>query len=221
MGGKGFYLLVAAVVVAGGFLLFRARASNEVEDLAPVSLAGGEVAADMSTGSTYGPDDRPVVIMEFADYLCPHCRQFNSLSGKLLRQNHAGSGGSVQWISFDFPLWPESWAPAIAAQCAKRQGKYWEMHDLLFARVDSWREDGNPNRKFVDYARDLGLDAGAFKSCVDGQETLAEVRATRAYGESIGITGTPTIFFNGQQVTQGMDYGSLEERIQAFTASGE
>ncbi|MDP2470119.1 MAG: thioredoxin domain-containing protein [Candidatus Palauibacterales bacterium] len=220
--GKGFFILIAIVVAVGGYLLVRAGGSPEAPELAPVALSGGDVAADMSSGTALGPEDAPAVIMEFADFLCPHCRQFNALSGKLLRQNY-GSSGDMRWISFDFPLWPESWAPAIAAQCAKRQGKYWEMKDLLYARVDSWRRESNPNRKFVDYARDLGMDADAFKSCVDGQETLAAVQASKAYGESLGISSTPTIYFNGEPYTlTGPDYGygGLEERIKA-AAAGE
>jgi protein-disulfide isomerase len=223
-GGKGFYILIAAVVVVGGLLLMNARkGADEVPDLAPVALAGGDFAADVSSGTALGADDSPAVIMEFSDFLCPHCRRFNGLSGKLLRQNYAGSG-SLKWISFDFPLWPESWTPAIAARCAKRQGKYWEMRDLLFARVDSWSEESSPNRKFIDYARDLGLDAGAFKSCVDNRETLAEVQASKAYGESLGINSTPTIYFNGEpHALTGTDYGygSLEEQIKVAATEGE
>ena len=219
-GGKGFYILVAAVVAVGGFLLMTAGGPDEVPDLAPVALAGGAIAADMSSGTAMGAEDAPAVIMEFSDFLCPHCRQFNGLSGKLLRQNYADTG-PLKWISFDFPLWPESWAPAIAVQCAKRQGKYWEMKDLLFARVDGWSQEGNPNRKFIEYSRDLGLDADAFKACVDGQETVGEVQASKAYGESLGISSTPTVYFNGEHVTRGMDYGNLEERIQAAAAGGE
>lgn len=222
-GGKGFYILIGAVIVAGGFLLMNARrGADEAPDLAPVAVAGGDVAADVSAGSSIGADDAPAVVMEFSDYLCPHCRRFNAMSGKLLRQNYAGTG-SLKWISFDFPLWPESWAPAMAAQCAKRQGKYYEMKDLLFARVDSWGQDGNPNGKFVDYARDLGLDAGAFESCVDNQETLAEVQATRAYGESLGVRSTPTIIFNGEPFAlAGADYGYgvIEEQIKLVSAGG-
>jgi protein-disulfide isomerase len=222
-GGKGFFILIAAVVAVGGFLLMNARGSDEAPTLAPVALAGGDVSADMSSGTVIGAEDAPAVIMEFSDFLCPHCRTFNGLSGKLLRQNYANTG-SMKWISFDFPLWPESWAPAIAAQCAKRQGKYFEMKDLLFARVDSWSQDGNPNRKFVDYARDLGLDAGAFKSCVDGQETLSQVQASKAYGESLGISSTPSIFFNGEPfrlVGGDYGYGSIEEQIKAAAAGSE
>lgn len=220
-GGKGFYILIAVVVVAGGLLLMNARkGADEVPNLAPVALAGGSVAADMTSGTAIGADDAPAVIMEFSDYLCPHCRTFNGMSGKLLRQNYANTG-SMKWVSFDFPLRPESWAPAIAAQCAKRQGKYYEMKDLLFARVDSWARESNPNRKFVDYARDLGLDAGAFKDCVDGQETVAEVQASKAYGESLGVSGTPAVYFNGEFVAQGRDYAGLEERIKVAAAGGE
>lgn len=220
-GGKGFYLLVAVVVAVGGFMVLNAGGGDDLGDLSPAAIPVSDMSADASAGTSIGTDEAPAVIMEFSDYLCPHCRQFNSLSGKLLRQNHAASGGDLRWVSFDFPLWPESWAPAIAAQCAKRQGKYWEMKDLLFARVDSWRTESNPNRKFIDYATDLGLDSGSFKACVDGQETLADVQATRAYGESLGVNSTPTLFFNGARVTQGMDYASLEERIQTVGADGD
>lgn len=222
-GGKGFLILIVIIVAAGGYFLLNARSGDEAPDLAPVAYTGGDVVADASSGTALGADDAPAVIMEFSDFLCPHCRTFNGLSGKLLRQNYANSG-SVKWISFDFPLWPESWAPAIAAQCAKRQGKYYEMKDLLFARVDSWAGENNPNRKFVDYARDLGLDADAFKSCVDDQETLPAVQASRAYGESLGISSTPTIYFNGEPFRltgQDYGYGVLEERIKAAAAGGE
>lgn len=221
-GGKGFYILIAAVVVVGGFLLYNAGGSDEVPDLAPIALASGDAAADMSAGTALGADNAPTVIWEFSDFLCGYCRTFNALSGKLLRQNYANSG-SLKWISFDFPLRPESWAPAIAAKCANRQGKYYEMKDLLLARVESWGRGGNPNRKFVDYARDLGLDADAFKSCVDGQETVAEVQATRAFGESLGIDGTPSIFVNGQRFSIPGDYGygALEELIKASATGGE
>ncbi len=215
---KLFFLLIAGVVAVGAYLLVAARGSDEAPDLAPIPL-GTVASADASSGTSYGSDDAPVTIMDFSDYLCPSCRAFNSMSAKLLRQNLAGEGGSVRWVSYDFPLWTESWAPAMAAQCAKRQGRYWEMHDMLYARVDSWKTERNPNGKFIDYAKDLGLDADAFKQCVNGQETLAEVQAMRAYGESLGISGTPSVFFNGEPVTDGLDYGSMEGRIQAAVAA--
>lgn len=214
---KLFFLLIAGVVAVGAYFLVAARGSDEAPTLAPIPLST-VASADASAGTPYGAEDAPVTIMDFSDYLCPHCRTFNAMSAKLLRQNHAGAGGSMRWVSYDFPLWPESWAPAMAAQCAKLQDKYWEMHDMLFARVDSWKTERNPNGKFIDYAKDLGLDAGAFKQCVDGQETLAAVQAVKAYGESLGISGTPAVFFNGEPVTSGLDYGSLEGRIEAAAA---
>ena len=218
-GGKGFLLVILVVVAAGGFFVLNAGGDAEAPDLAPVNITDDQIVADASSGTPLGAEDAPAVIMEFSDYLCPHCRQFNSLSGRLIRQNYAGTG-ELLWISYDFPLWPESWAPAIAAHCAGRQGKYYEMKNLLFARVDSWRTDGNPNDKFVDYARDLGLDVSAFETCVEDQETLSEVRATRAFGEKLGVNSTPTLFFNGEPLSgQDMNYSRLEERIQAAAAA--
>jgi protein-disulfide isomerase len=218
-GGKGFLLVILVIVAAGGFFILNERGNSEAPDLAPVNITDDEIVADASSGTPLGAEDAPAVIMEFSDFLCPHCRQFNSLSGRLLRQNYA-STGKLRWISYDFPLWPESWAPAIAAHCAGRQGKYYEMKNLLFARVDSWRADGSPNGTFVDYARDLGLDASAFETCVDDQETLSEVRATRAFGDKLGVNSTPTLFFNGEPLSgRDMAYPALEERINAAAAA--
>ncbi|MCL7958803.1 MAG: hypothetical protein M8861_01285, partial [marine benthic group bacterium] len=67
-GGKGFYILIAAVVVVGGFLLYNAGGSDEAPELTPISLAGGDIPADMSSGTAIGAEDAPVVIMEFSDF---------------------------------------------------------------------------------------------------------------------------------------------------------
>ncbi len=215
-GARKFVLAIAALVVVGVVALLAARRSGEQAEAPVLSVADTEVAADAAAGTAIGAEDAPAVIIEFADFLCPHCRSFNAVTGRLLRQNYAAQGGKLRWVSYEFPLWPESLVPALAAQCAEEQGKYWEMHDLLFARVDSWRSESSPLAKFVGYARDLGMDGDEFEACVAERRTLPVVMASRKYGEELGVTGTPTLFVNGrrlEQTAEAYSYEGLERRI--------
>lgn len=217
-GGRKFFLAIAAVVVLGLVAILSARKSGGDEEAPVLSVADTEVAADPAAGTPIGDENAPVIILEFADYLCPHCRNFNAVTGRLLRQSYSAQGGPLRWISYEFPLWPESLVPALAAHCAEEQGKYWEMHDLLFARVDSWKAESAPLRKFVGYARDLGLDPEQFETCVAERTTLPTVMASRKYGEQLGVSGTPTLFVNGQrleQTAEAYSYEGLERRILA------
>jgi protein-disulfide isomerase len=218
-GGRGFYFAIAAVVVVGLVAILMARDSEEKTATSVLSVAETTaVEADPAAGTAIGPMEAPVVIMEFADFLCPHCRNFNAMTGRLLRQNHTGPGGPLRWVSYEFPLWPESVLPALAVRCAEEQGKYWEMHDLLFARVDSWRDESSPARKFAGYARDLGLDGRSFETCLDEQRYIGELMASRKYGEQLGVSGTPTLFFNGRRLeaaSENYSYEGLERQILA------
>ena len=143
-GGRGFYFLVGGVVIAGGAALLMARSSETSSpQLAPPSVAETGVAPSADAGVAMGSPDAPVTIVEFADYLCPHCRNFNAVTGKAIRRDFAGPGGQVRWINYDFPLNQASWAPALAARCAHQQGNYWQMHDVLYARSEEWATESD------------------------------------------------------------------------------
>jgi protein-disulfide isomerase len=222
-GGHRFLLAVAAVAVAGIVGILVARGSGGESEAPVLSVAETTaVEADPAAGKAIGPEDASIVIMEFSDYLCPHCRTFNSLTGKLLRQNYAQDGGPLRWVSYEFPLWPESVLPALAARCADEQGRYWDFHDLLFARVDSWRSERAPTRKFAGYARDLGLDGDTFDACMAEQRTMSSLMASRKYGEQLGVGSTPTLFVDGELLPHGEAYGyeNLERAILAAAEGG-
>lgn len=224
-GGKGFYLLVGGVVIAGGAALLMARDSGAgAPELAPPSIAETGAAPSADAGVAMGSPDAPVTIVEFADFLCPACRSFNAVTGKAVRRDFAGPGGPLRWINYDFPLHQESWAPALAVRCADHQGRYWELHDLLYARVEDWANESNPNGEFIDFAKSLGLDEDAFRACLSDRSGLQEVGAARRYGESIGVNSTPTLFINGRRIPptrQYFSYAGLESLIQQQLAAAD
>ena len=225
-GGIGkFGALIGVVVVLGiTGLLFAMRSGGAPPPAPPMSLVDTNVQADPNAGTAIGPEDAPVTILEFADFQCPHCRTFNAAIGVFARKNLAEEEGLVRWISYDFPLgFDHSLPTAIAARCGGEQDRFWEMHDLIFARQDRWRLESNPNGKFIDYAADLGLDTDAFEDCVAERRHLSEIVASRKYGDQLGVTGTPTVFINGQRVSgQAMgSYQAMEQLIRQVAAQSQ
>jgi protein-disulfide isomerase len=223
-GSKWFYVTLGVIVLIGvGWLLTAGRSGGEADEIPPLNVAQTtDIVADANAGTSIGPDDAVVTIYDFSDYLCPHCRDFNSLVGKLLRRNYAVPGGPLRWVSYEFPLREESLPATVAAQCAEEQGKYWEMHDMLFARVETWATKSNPTGAFVDLAKDIGLDTGDFKRCFSKRENVRRILEAKQYGVDLGVTSTPTIFINGQpipQTRQAYTYQGLEMLIQQQAAA--
>ncbi len=221
--GKLFYIIIAVVIVLGGGWLLMASVGPESEP-PPMSLTATEVEADAGVGIAEGPANAPATLVEFADYQCPHCARFNGFAGKLLRQNYVDGKGLLRWVVYEFPLdhFQNAIPAAIAARCAGDQGRFWEMRNLLFAHQQAWATERSPNRKFEDYAGQLGLDKGAFADCVDQRLHLSEIMAAKKYGESLGVSSTPTLFFNGKPLTVNPTYENLEALIlEAAAATGE
>ena len=217
--GRGFYIGLAVLVVAGVAALVVAGRSRDEPATRPLSVAELDAGADPAAGVATGPEDAPVMVLEFTDFQCPVCKQFNALTGRLLRQSVAGPEGPARWISYDFPLDQHANAlpAALAARCAEAQGRYWEMHDLLLARQEEWASDDTPTDRFVRLARELGLDTGAFETCLAERRYIDRVVASRRFGEQLGVSGTPTIFVNGEPVRE-RSYVVLEEKIRSLAA---
>lgn len=218
--GKGFYIALAVVVVGGIAALLLAGRSGPDPLTRPPSVAEIGAEADPEAGVAMGPADAPVTILEFTDFQCPACKQFNALTGRLLRQNYAGPQGPVRWVAYDFPLQshPNAVPAAIAARCAEEGGRFWEMHDLLLGRQQEWAGDETPGDRFVAYARDLNLEIDAFEECLAERRHLRRIMASARYGEQLGVGGTPTLFVNGSRV-ENWSYRAMEEQIRSAAAA--
>ena len=137
-----------------------------------------------------GSPNAPVTIVEFSDFQCPICgRPFQQTLAPLEKEYIAT--GKVRYVFRHFPLeriHPQAFKAGEAAECAAAQGKFWEMHDRLFANQQALMPDN-----LVTHAQALGLDAQKFAACFAGQAT-ARVRADMALGSQAGVTATPNFF---------------------------
>ncbi len=148
---------------------------------------------DPSRGST---NTSALLVVEFGDFNCLHCR----LLEPELRQAMQAFPDKARLVWRDFPLnadQADGLLPAQAARCAQDQGKFWEMHDALFASAKL-------DRKGVSAAaQNAGLDSGTFENCIDTNKHAAELRAELEIARQSGITGSPTLFV-GNQVINGV-----------------
>ena len=134
-----------------------------------------------------GSKDAPLVLVEFSDFQCPFCARFNGTTLSQIREHYIDKG-KLRHVFKDFPLpfHRDAQKAAEAAHCAGEEGKYWEMHDLIFTNQRKLSLDD-----LTGYAGKLGLNGRDFKECLDGNRYASEVRGDLETGKKSGITGTP------------------------------
>jgi len=171
-----------------------------------IALAPPAAAVALDNAPRRGPQDAPVVIVEFADYECPYCQRIHPELKKL----QAEFAGQVTLAFKDFPLPMHAHAEkaAEAARCAAEQGNFWDFHDLLF--------DGHQKLELAqlkEYARALKLDTARFDHCLDASEQAAAIQKDLAQGQRLGLTGTPSFFINGHYLSGAVKYDTLREVV--------
>jgi protein-disulfide isomerase len=144
--------------------------------------------------ATRGPADAPITLIEFSEYQCPFCARVNPTLAELEKKY----AGKIRIVFKDFPLPNHQQAPkaAEAAHCAGEQGKYWALHDRLFANQ---RQLQVPELKA--HAAAVGLEQAAFDQCLDSGKHAAVVQEDVDLGAGMGVQSTPTIYINGRVVT--------------------
>jgi protein-disulfide isomerase len=211
-----FYAILGLVALVGvGVLIYQTlgRAQPAMEPV-PVTMDPAEL--QRAPGIAAGPEDAPVVIYEFADYQCPGCAQFATFVQPLIKERFVDPG-TVRYVFYDFPLTqihPHAFLAARAGRCADDQDRFWEYHDLLFARQSRWSPQRNATDTFIGYAEEVGLDRRAFEECLRSDRHALEVTQNMRLGESLGVQGTPTLFINGKRLPSIPAFRDLEVLIQ-------
>lgn len=166
---------------------------SEIEELYGLRY-GPDAAAeiDVEGAPTRGAPMAPVTIVEFSDFECPYCGQAHPVLKRLLREHE----GQVRLVFKHYPLSAHHNAlpAARATVAAGNQGKFWEMHDMLFEHQDALAEED-----LEAYAEELGLDLERFRADMRSEETQRVIERDRAQGRELGVSGTPTIFVNGRR----------------------
>lgn len=198
-------ILAAIVIVFGGLLVFNKRSQQNSNG----SNDGGEVAATehiTEEGST------GVRLVEYGDFQCPSCAQYYPIFREL-KHKYAGK------VTFQFRHFPlveihqNALVSSRAAEAAGMQGRFWEMHDLLFENQANWSASPNPTPIFEGYAEQLSLDMEKFKEDMRSEQTNKLVQADRKTAHSKGYQATPTFELDGEKLEGLNSVEAFSEKI--------
>jgi protein-disulfide isomerase len=178
-------VILAAALGVGGLVRFLPQ-----RDLSPRLQKAGDKHYTLGTAGA------PVVIKEFSDYTCPHCKMLQEPLERAIQQFE----GKVQLVLYPFVLNPTSEVATQAAWCAGEQGKFWEFHHMLYRRQELWSHLAAPLERISDFAKDLSLDTTALKSCVESGRMQDLIKADKTYGQQLQVNSTPTVFINEQTI---------------------
>jgi|GEM_PF-2355901 len=184
---------LAALFAYAGSLFFITRENGLKLKKPPKDEVLSEIEEEAEEGMNpaLGPEDAPVSVIEFSDYLCPFCRKARPVVDRIRKEYE----GRIRWVYMDFPLDMHEGAKdlARAPRCAGDQGKFWEYQDLLLEM------HGRPTpRDLENYAGQLGLALDRFRACLSGTRHAGEVEQDIAEGVKAGVSATPTFLVNGK-----------------------
>lgn len=213
--------IIFSVVVVGllaGLIIWQ-RVSNPTADVSSINnnsiLAASEQSGNIADNVT-GKVDSKVLLIEYGDFQCPGCGAAYPNVKTLLEEY----GDRIAFVFRNFPLTsihPNARAAAATAEAAGLQGKYWEMHDLLYANQESWSSLDTSKRTdtFVALAAQLGLDTDKFKTDLSSADVNKKISFDFALGKANTVSSTPTFFLNGAKLddktVDGIAKGNLTE----------
>jgi protein-disulfide isomerase len=183
-------IVVALLAVGGGgYFYWTKRSANAPPKFAkPVSEVPGESVHAL------GPADAAVTLEEFGDFQCPPCGQLSEPINQLQKQYNL----RVIYREFPLPSHAHAKEAAFAAEAAGRQGRFWQMHDLLFREQAVWSKSTDARALFNAYAGMLQLDLSRFKKDIDSTDVQQQVELDQHRAAAIGVKTTPTIFLNNE-----------------------
>jgi protein-disulfide isomerase len=202
------FIIIAVVLVGGvgAFLALSKKARSGTPNSAFAGAtpgpAGSSAAAAQVSPALEGmtrPNVKvssPVLVEEYGDYQCPPCGILYPELKKIEREY----GDQVRFVFHHFPLVKihrNALAAAHAAEAARLQGKFHQMHDLLYGNQSAWKDLEDPRPTFVAYANSLGLNVERFRTDMESTRVDQAVATDLQRGQSAGVTGTPTVFIEG------------------------
>jgi protein-disulfide isomerase len=190
-----FLIIIGVLIISTVLGVWLYRRSTQP---APVT-ASSTAQPEASSAHVRGEASAPVTIEEFADFQCPPCGALHPEMKKIEEEY----GPRLKVIFRNYPvvaLHKHALQAAHAAEAAGLQGRFWEMHDMLFSNQEQWDKSDDVRPIFSDYARSLNLDVQRFNTDMDGTEVSRRILEDQDRARTLRVRGTPTLIINGRQL---------------------
>jgi protein-disulfide isomerase len=210
--GRGFWIALGLLALLGvaGLSWMASRPKSQVTRLDP------NLPAMKAEGYVLGSATAPVEVIEFADFECPACGQFATITEPDVRTRLVNTGQvRIRFIDYPLPIHKNTWDASLAAACANDQGKFWEMHDALFANQDRWSGEATrrPRNVIGDLAKGVGLDMNKYDACMDADTHRAKIQSHLNEATARQIGSTPTFVINGLVVPGAISYDKFKQYV--------
>ncbi len=205
------------VIFVGGIFLFSRGNTNVSTKVVNSSLLIPQNAIVTSgfVNGNYLPasTSATATLVEFGDYECPACSVYSPFVKQLLTD----FAGKINYVFRNFPLAQHKNAPvsSSAVEAAGLQGKFWQMHEKVYATQGDWSNLDDPTSVFVGYAKDLNMDLNKFSADMNSSVVKDKIQNDVNDGTTIGINETPTFYLNGQKITPAGSYDQLKSLVQS------
>lgn len=216
------YLVGSIFPLKGGGITTGANNAAAPDPAAQQQAPGAPVAPDPEvvlqtpnlTGHfpVKGDENAPVTIVEFSDFECPFCGAFYNDTLPQIISDYVDSGQvKIYYRHYPLSFHPNATPLALASECANAQGKFWEMHDVIFDNNATISTATTDDMK--QWASDLGLDTATFNSCLDNATHQDKVDEDFAAGNELGVSGTPSFYINGKQLVGAQPFSAFQAII--------
>jgi protein-disulfide isomerase len=210
--GRNFWIALGLIAVLGlgalGYVASKPKVtSTAIDPTLPALKAEGYVM---------GSPNAPLEVIEFGDFECPGCGQFATITEPDVRTNLVNTGKiRIRFMDYPLPMHRNTWDASLAAACANEQGKFWEMHDLIYANQDRWNGEttNRPRPILAEYAKTLGLDMTKYGSCMDNETQRAKVQSHLLEAERRNITQTPSFIIGDKVYPGALPYDSFKKLV--------
>jgi len=166
-----------------------------------------------------GDENAPIALVVYSDFQCPFCGEFLVTLEKL-RADWIDTGKvKIQYRDFPLSMHFNSVPAHLAANAAAKQGKYMEMHRMLFEKQKEWESATNPKKFFSDYAQELGLERDQFETDSEDSSLMSEILEDKEAGRIAGVSGTPGFFVNGMYYDGALTYEDMVKVLNQAQAS--
>jgi protein-disulfide isomerase len=212
-------IVAGAALVAFALIWPQVKSVGEIITVTPATLPNAD-------GLSLGDANAPATIDVFEDFQCPACKSFTENTEPLIIENLV-STGKARYVFHNYPFIDDNTNPlgggesdqaANAAMCANEQGKFWEMDSILYANWNGENQGNLSDRRLQAMAESIGLDMSAFNACFSANKYEAEIKADFNKGKEMGVSGTPSVFVNGQQAGQPGKIPTYDDIAQAVNA---
>lgn len=205
----GYYLVLTIILIGGLFGVWKITSKSTETKPIDFTLTKND--------RTKGNKESKVILIEYSDFQCPACKAYFPLVKQIA--DTFKDKIAIVYRHFPLPQHQNAQKAAYAAEAAGAQGKFWDMHDLLFKNQENWADKSNADEILLSYAKELKLDEEQFKKDKESKAIKEKVNADLSSGQEAQVNSTPSFFLNGEKLDNPQNFEAFKKIIEETIAN--